>query len=106
MSFIAGNLFQLPSASTGREVVETLLQSDACRIERIESHGESSPEDFWYDQPEDEWVLLLKGAATLSFTDEEKIELKPGDYLLIPAHRKHRVERTSMDALWLAIHLT
>jgi cupin 2 domain-containing protein len=93
------------SSPANQENIETLLATKAFRIERIASHGQPSPEGFWYDQPTPEWVALLQGTATLRFSDEDnQIDLKAGDYLLIPAHRQHRVEHTSKDALWLAIH--
>ena len=111
---VVGHLFEQDAAAassppTGKqEQVEALLETAALRIERIASYGQPSPEGFWYDQPNLEWVILLKGTATLLFFDEaekrEQVELKAGDYLLIPAHLKHRVERTSPDALWLAVH--
>jgi cupin 2 domain-containing protein len=88
------------------EVFETLLDKNNFRIEKIISNGQSSPDGFWYDQDTDEWVLLLTGSAALLFEDinEEKI-LKPGDYIFIPAHKKHRVTWTSKEqkTVWLAI---
>jgi cupin 2 domain-containing protein len=87
------------------ELFTTLLDAPGVRIERIISHGHASPENFWYDQPRHEWVVVLKGAARLRFEDET-IELQPGDFLNIPAHKKHRVEWTTPDAptIWLAVH--
>jgi cupin 2 domain-containing protein len=87
------------------ELFTTLLDAPGVRIERIVSHGHASPENFWYDQPRHEWVVVLKGAARLRFEDET-IELQPGDFLNIPAHKKHRVEWTTPDAptIWLAVH--
>ena len=104
MPLPAGNLFRSSATPGSQESIQLLLQTDALRIERIESHGHPSPAGFWYDQPDQEWVVLLQGSATLTFADEPAVDLKAGDYLLIPAHRKHRVERTSEDALWLAVH--
>jgi len=49
-------------------------------------------------------VLLIKGSATLSVAGEGRINLRAGDCLLLPGHLKHRVERTSGDAIWLAVH--
>ncbi|MBC8288870.1 MAG: cupin domain-containing protein [Planctomycetes bacterium] len=88
------------------EVVETLLQARSVRVERIVSHGQASPSDFWYDQSEDEWVVVLTGAARLQFEGEEPMPMKSGDALLIPAYRRHRVEWTAPDepTIWLAIH--
>ena len=87
------------------ELVQTLHSTEHLRIERIVSQGHASPPDFWYDQAEHEWVLLIQGAARLRL-DDEVVELKPGDFLNIPAHRRHRVEWTSPDqqTIWLAIH--
>jgi cupin 2 domain-containing protein len=97
-------LRNLPGASAA-EIVERLAGSDTVRIERIVSHGQASPEGFWYDQDESEFVLVLAGAARLGFTDGETIELKPGDWLDIAAHRRHRVEWTDPEqpTVWLAV---
>lgn len=88
------------------EVTETLAQSPQVRIERIVSHGHHSPPDFWYDQAEHEWVILLKGEAHLRFAHEPALtHLRPGDHVLIPAHVKHRVEWTTPDedTVWLTV---
>jgi cupin 2 domain-containing protein len=88
------------------EVFETLIEKHDIRIERIISNGQPSPEGFWYDQDIDEWVILLSGSAALLFEEntEEKI-LLPGDFVFIPAHLKHRVNRTSKEqkTIWLSI---
>jgi cupin 2 domain-containing protein len=89
------------------EVIQTLLKGAAVRIERIVSYGHASPEGFWYDQDEHEWVVVLHGAARLRFADQdEPLEMRPGDYVHIPAHRPHRVEWTTADGptVWLAVH--
>jgi cupin 2 domain-containing protein len=80
------------------------MQSDHVLVERIVSHGQHSPPDFWYDQPEDEWVVLLRGTAILQFADGSAVGMKPGDSLLIGRHVKHRVEEASPDAMWVAVH--
>jgi cupin 2 domain-containing protein len=98
------NLFEALPSSSNREEIRCLLETGELRIEQIVSHAQPSPEGFWYDQPNPEWVLLLKGTATLSLAPEQRVELKAGDSLLIPAHLRHRVERTSDDAIWLAVH--
>ena len=86
------------------ELFTTLLDAANVRIERIVSHGHASPEGFWYDQDQHEWVMVLKGAARLRFEDDT-IEMKPGDFIDIPGHKKHRVEWTTPDepTLWLAV---
>ena len=72
--------------------------------EQFISHGQGTTAGCWYDQGDPEWVLLVRGTATLQFEAGESLALKAGDYLLIPAHLKHRVECCSDDALWLALH--
>jgi cupin 2 domain-containing protein len=87
-----------------KEVVQTLISAADVRIERIISHGHASPEDFWYNQPQHEWVIVLSGAARLQFEDAI-LEMKPGDYVNIPAFCKHRVEWTTADepTVWLGV---
>jgi cupin 2 domain-containing protein len=101
------NLFSGVPREFHEELVTTVLSASSFRIERIVSRGHASPEGFWYDQPAHEWVLLVSGAARLRFEDEPgDVDLKAGDHLNIPAHRRHRVEWTApdMDTVWLAIH--
>lgn len=88
------------------ERAEELIRTESLRVERIVSHGHASPPGFWYDQKEREWVMLLSGRARLRFEgDGATIDLKPGDWVNIPAHAKHRVEWTQpgADSIWLAI---
>ena len=100
------NLFDNLLSGFSEELTEVLAQSKYVRIERIVSTGQASPKDSWYDQDEDEWVVVLKGQAKLLFEDEdEPVHMRPGDHINIPAHRRHRVEWTSPDepTLWLAV---
>ena len=99
------NLFTDLPAHLPDELITKLLEAANVRIERIVSHGHASPADFWYDQPQAEWVIVLKGAARLQFEDGT-VEMKAGDSVNIPAHRKHRVEWTTPDepTVWLAVH--
>jgi len=103
---LAGNLLdQLPRALQG-ENLETVISRGEVRFERIVSTGQASPPDFWYDQNENEFVLLLAGAATLRIEGEECVlEMRPGSFVEIPAHRRHRVEFTQADppTIWLAV---
>ena len=103
-----GNLFAaLPPAGSAGEAFSTLLERPGLRIERIVSTGQASPPGFWYDQADDEWVVVLGGEALLRFADElEARRLRPGDFVAIAAHRRHRVDWTSPDqaTVWLAIH--
>ena len=96
----------LPSSRTG-EQIERLTGGPNWRIERIVSTGQASPPGFWYDQPDDEFVVLMTGAARLRFeTGEVSLDLVPGDWVEIPAHVRHRVEWTQADppTVWLAVH--
>jgi cupin 2 domain-containing protein len=106
--FSPKNLFADLPKHLPHELFTTLLEADHLIIEQIVSHGHASPEGFWYDQDHHEWVLVLKGAARLQFEgDELSIEMRPGDFVNIPAHRKHRVEWTTPDepTIWLALHI-
>jgi cupin 2 domain-containing protein len=98
------NLFDNIPAHRPEELVQTTLNRPNLRIERIVSKGHASPEDFLFDQEQNKFVVLLKGAARLRIEDEV-IDLKPGSFTDIPAHRRHRVEWTSPDepTMWLAV---
>ncbi|MBS1143424.1 MAG: cupin protein [Proteobacteria bacterium] len=102
------NLLTAIPRSTGKnEQFSNLLDRPGLRIERIVSTGQSSPPDFWYDQPEGEWVCVLQGHAALRFEDTpEPLPLGPGDFIDIAPHRRHRVEWTDPDqpTVWLAVH--
>ena len=100
----SANLFSELPSSLPEELVEKIVDAGDIRIERIISIGHSSPPGFWYDQAESEWVVILRGEAVLAFEDETQI-LNPGDYVLIPPHRKHRVDSTSLTepTIWLAV---
>lgn len=106
---LPGNLFEPSPADATVEDVRTLVEAKGARIERIVSRGQASPPGFWYDQAEDEWVAVLVGSAGLRFEDApEVLELRPGDHVLIRAHRRHRVEWTDATGptIWLGIHLS
>ena len=103
-----GNLFEGIPGDLPDELAEVLASgSGNLRVERIVSRGHASAPGFWYDQAESEWVVLLRGSATLRYEETGKrVELKPGDWIEIPAHCRHRVEGTSEaeDTVWLAVH--
>ena len=107
MTINAGNIFAPLSANPAEEEISTLLATESVRIERIVSHGHDSPEGFWYDQDRAERVIVLKGSAELLFEHEGAPRLLwPGDYVHIPAHRRHRVTATDphKPTVWLAVH--
>lgn len=98
------NLFAEIPRDLPAELITLLAQTAQVRIERIVSNGHASPPGFWYDQPEQEWVVVLLGAARLEFAGRT-LELVAGDHVLIPAHQRHRVARTTPDepTIWLAV---
>ncbi len=97
------NLLDPLPADLDEEVFTELLRQGPVRIERIISNGHASPDGFWYDQDAHEWVLLLEGEADLEWADGERVHLRRGDALHIPAHTRHRVAATSRPAVWLAV---
>jgi cupin 2 domain-containing protein len=99
------NLFTDIPTSLPEELFNTLAESDHVRIERIVSYGHASPEGFWFDQGQSEFVILLQGVARLRLEGDNPVEMKPGDFINIPAHRRHRVEWKAPDepSVWLAI---
>ncbi|MEX2671074.1 MAG: cupin domain-containing protein [Phycisphaeraceae bacterium] len=102
----AENLFDNLPRALPEELAEVLVQQPDLRLERIVSTGQASLPGFWYDQPEAEWVVLLRGEAKLQIQgDDQPIHMRPGDYLNIPPHQKHRVAWTTdrEPTVWLAL---
>jgi cupin 2 domain-containing protein len=98
------NLFSnLPQADI-EERIESLLARGNVRIERITSQGQASPEGFWYEQEQHEWVALLRGAARLNVSGKV-VNLGPGDTVDLPAGCRHRIEWTTTEepTVWLAV---
>ncbi len=98
------NIFKLLLNDEKQEIFTTLLERAGFRLEQIVSNGQASAPGFWYDQENDEWVLLVRGEAVLELQDAS-ITLQTGDSLLIPARVRHRVASCSQDAVWLALHV-
>jgi cupin 2 domain-containing protein len=100
------NLFVNLPVETKDEVFTELLSRPGARIERIVSNGQSTPVDTPFSQDHDEWVLLLRGSASLWVDGDGEHDLHPGDHMLIPGRRTHRVTRTAKDepTIWLAVH--
>lgn len=102
-----GSIFSDLPSDLSDERFDPILVAPGIRLERILSHGQVTPPGEWYDQEQDEWVLLLRGAARLRIEGRpELLALTAGDYLLLPAHCRHRVEWTSPEetTVWLAVH--
>jgi cupin 2 domain-containing protein len=108
MTVRGGNLFaDLSAASAGEEAFSEIFARPGSKIERIISQGQVSPPEFWYDQAWNEWVVVLRGSATFQFEDEPATRaLGEGDYVFIPARKRHRVEWTDpqQQTIWLAVH--
>ncbi len=101
------NLFAAIPVDTSREAFDDLLNVPGLRIERIVSHGQKSPPRFWYEQDEDEWVIVLQGSATLQLEGRDTlVSLESGDHYWIPAGLRHRVDATApgRPTIWLAVH--
>ena len=103
MNIRVDNFFAGLPASSEQEQFLTLFKSESVKIERIVSHSHSSPPGFWYDQPENEWVMVLRGHAVLELASGELVRMKEGDHVLIPNRSKHRIVQTGPETIWLAV---
>jgi len=107
-SIVIKNIFLgFPEIAMKEEITEALLDTEHFRLERILSSGQMTPPGEWYDQNTNEWVILLSGEAGLLFEGEAEARvMSPGDFVHIPAHKRHRVEWTDPEqkTLWLALH--
>ncbi|MFM0519165.1 MULTISPECIES: cupin domain-containing protein [Caballeronia] len=107
MQLQTGNLFGVEAKRGVDERIDMLVTGQRLNVERIVSMGHASPEGFWYDDSRAEWVVLLSGAATLEFEENAtRHDMRPGDYVLIEPHCRHRVAWTDADeqSVWLAIY--
>lgn len=105
-SHTSDNLFADLPEPGAEEHFETLFASQTVRVERIVSDGQASPPDFWFDQADDEWVMVVRGEAVIEFADGSRQRMCAGDWLVLPAGRRHRVAETTARTLWLAVHAT
>lgn len=98
------NIFSDMPNHSSEESFQDILKNPKLKLERIVSKGHTSPENFWYDQDEDEWVIIFQGSAILEF-ETHKVNLTAGDHILIPKHVKHRVKWTNPDqeTIWIAL---
>jgi cupin 2 domain-containing protein len=105
MTIQVDNLFMnLPELSAAEQSL-SLFEKPSVEIERIVSQSYKSPPGFWYDQDEDEWVMVVRGKATLEFEGGELVLMKEGDYVTIPHRVRHRVRQTDAETIWLAVHI-
>ncbi len=108
MTIVKKNIFDAVPSSLPQELTECLLNQQGVRIERIVSRGHASEKGFWYDQEEDEYVLLAQGRARLQFENHDhEIDMVAGDCIHIPAHQRHRVAWTddAQDTIWFAVFM-
>jgi cupin 2 domain-containing protein len=100
-----GNIYSSLPVQSENEQFEDLVRAKNLRIERIFSKGHTSPEEGWYDQIENEWVIVLDGSGIIQFEDGTEITLRKGDYLNIPSRAKHKVTWTDPNniTVWLAV---
>lgn len=100
-----GNLLTDIPECIADEIIQDIVNTKTCRIERVISNGHTTPKGQWYDQANNEWVLIVKGAGKLEFEVGEEVLLREGDHIVIPAHKKHRVSWTDPDkeTVWLAV---
>jgi cupin 2 domain-containing protein len=105
-SLPVNNLFADIPQDLPEELFESLAQGNGVHIERIVSRGHSSPLEGWHEQAQAEWVMVVRGRASIAYTDKPSITLEAGDYVNIAAGEKHKVEWTSPDedTIWLAVH--
>ncbi len=106
MNSDTGNLFESIPEDISEEVFATLVREENVRIERIVSRGQSSPATGWYDQDENEWVMVVKGEAKILYENGHVVHLKAGSYINLRAHTKHKVAWTKPDTetIWLAVY--
>ena len=101
-----GNIFESIPNAMKDEVIESLIESKVVKIERIISKGHASPKAGWYEQDQDEWVIILRGSAIIKFENTEPLSINEGGYINIPAGTKHKVLWTDseIETVWLAVH--
>ncbi|CAK2003885.1 MULTISPECIES: cupin domain-containing protein [Vibrio] len=99
------NIYADIPSSLPNEMFNALISNENIRIERILSHGHSSPEEGWYNQDENEWVMVLEGQGVIEFEDGRVVTLSKGDYINIAAREKHKVIGTveNVVTIWLAV---
>lgn len=100
-----GNIFDDIPENLPEEIFQDIIKTDTIRIERILSHGHSSPESGWYDQTQNEWVIVLAGQGVIEFADGRVVTLAQGDHLNIKSGEKYKVLGTceKQVTVWLAM---
>ena len=91
------------------EHIEEILAKGNVKMERIVTYGKPTPEGEWYDSNKNEFVIVLRGQADLLFEDgNRRVKMMVGDYINIPPHARHRVERVpnrkNTDTIWFTVY--
>ncbi|HEY5250443.1 MAG TPA: cupin domain-containing protein [Acidimicrobiales bacterium] len=100
MAFVRGRLAPPGAAPAQGENLTRLADLRHAAVDQILSGRLDGPVDYCED--EDEWVVVLHGAATL-VVDDEQMELGPGDWVLLPARTPHRLVETRPETSWLTV---
>jgi cupin 2 domain-containing protein len=98
----SGSLLPAAAAPVTGERFEAVLDHRNLAIRQILSGHIESPQEYLQD--DDEWVLLLAGAAQIEVAGE-RLALGPGDWAFLPADVPHTVLETAAGTSWLAVHL-
>lgn len=100
------NIYDFETDGLKEELVTVLHEDGHVRVERIVSTGQCSPDGFWYDQDEDEWLTLVQGESTL-LVEDKPVRLQAGDTCFLSAHQRHRVESTSTEppCIWICVFI-
>jgi cupin 2 domain-containing protein len=101
MTVVRGRLRPPADAPAAGERSDPIARLGRVSIHQILSGSLASPVDF--DQAHDEWVVVLAGGAVLQVGDE-RVDLRAGDWILLPARVQHRLVETQPGTSWLALH--
>src|SRR5262245_33972682 len=87
-------------------VLETLYENKQVKIERVTAFGQISPPGEFAPEPSFEFIHLLKGHLVVEIEGEaEKVNLKPGDYMIKTEKQRGRADYTSVheETVWLKV---
>ena len=93
------NIFKNLKYDLTKETIDEIFSSPKIRVERITSSGQTTD---WFNQDENELVILLEGEAIIQFLDKE-LTIKKGDVINIPSNQIHKTINLSNTCLWLCI---
>ena len=99
------NLYEFDNnKALDNEIIDIIYEDRRTRVERIVSMGQVTPDNYIYDQSEDELVTVLKGEAVIFLVDENReFHLYEGDTFMIYAGVRHKVIYTSTPCIWLCV---